>query len=71
MWRRALALERRIGAWKDVLWELSLLYQGEAFGPICRAPSADGNFTKNALTSKGATLGTFSPNLYESFAVCS
>lgn len=41
-------------AWQDVLWELGLLDQGEPFGPICRTPSADGNFTKSALTSEEA-----------------
>ena len=37
-----------------LLWELGLLDQGEPFGPICRTPSADGNFTKSALTSEEA-----------------
>eukprot|EP00435_Cladocopium_sp_Y103_P019907 s2627_g4.t2 len=41
-------------AWRDVLMDLGLLQHRDPFGPICRAPSSEGSFTKRALTSEEA-----------------
>ena len=42
-------------AWAETLKELHLFPGHEPFGPICRAPTADGEFTKRALTTAEAS----------------
>ena len=43
--------------WKVVLEELGLLDLGAPFGPICRAPTVDGGFTKRPVsTSEGTNM---------------
>jgi hypothetical protein len=42
-------------AWAETLKELHLFPRHEPFGPICRAPTADGEFTKRALTTAEAS----------------
>eukprot|EP00435_Cladocopium_sp_Y103_P066198 s447_g28.t1 len=41
--------------WEKALTALHLLPGGTPYGPICRAPTADGNFTKRALTTAEAS----------------
>eukprot|EP00435_Cladocopium_sp_Y103_P048557 s482_g14.t1 len=40
--------------WQDVLGRLGMLDRAEPYGPICRAPSSEGSFTRRALTSEEA-----------------
>ena len=52
---RGLGVEPWGLAWAETLKELHLFPGHEPFGPICRAPTADGEFTKRALTTAEAS----------------
>ena len=58
---RGLGIEPWGLAWAETLKELHLFPGHEPFGPICRAPTAEGEFTKRALTTAeaGSMLNAF------------
>ena len=41
--------------WREVLEELEILVSKEPFGAVCRAPNADGTFTKRPLSTSEAS----------------
>ena len=42
-------------AWRDVLLKLNINLDSQPFGPLCRAPSSDGSFSRRTVTSVEAS----------------